>query len=161
DGPALLEFLRRQTPDEAEQLQMKDLILKLGHKSFSVRQKATAALQALGTKAAPLLRQALKDPDREVARRAEQCVEELTHGPDQALSAAAVRLLALRRPAGAVEALLAYFPWAPDEAVTREAQGALAALAVEGGKQHPALLRALEDRDPRRRAAATAALGKD
>jgi hypothetical protein len=160
DGPALLALLRKGIPDEAEQVKMKDLILKLGHKSFSVRQRATAALQEFGAKAAPLLRVARRDPDREVARRAEQCLEKLGQTSDQVLAASAVRLIALRRPAGAAEALLAYVPWAPDETVAREVQGALAALAAEP-EQNSALVLALKDRDPQRRATAEAALGRD
>ena len=161
DGPALLAFLRKRIPVEAEQIQLRDLVLKLGHRSFSVRQRATAGLKRLGLKAAPLLRQAARDPDQEVARRARQCLEALADNPDVALTAAAVRLLAQRRPPGAAAVLLDYLPWAPDEAVTREAQGALDAIASAAGKVDPVLRRALTDRDPQRRAAAAAALAKD
>ncbi len=159
DGPALLDFLRRQTPDEKEQVRLKDLVIKLGHKSFSVRQRATAALKAAGVKAAALLRDALRDADREVARRAEQCLEHINQ--EQTLAASVVRLVALRRPAGAAEVLLDYAPWAPDETVTREVKGALAAVAGAPDKQDPVLVKALKDRDAKRRAFAEAALGKD
>jgi hypothetical protein len=161
DGPALLAFLRKRIPAEDDQVKIKDLVIKLGHRSFSVRQKATAELKQLGLKAAPLLRQAARDGDGEVKRRAEQCLQELVGGPDQALTAAVARLIALRRPAGAAEVLLPYVPWAPNEAVAREVQGALAEIADAGGKQDPVLVRALKDRDPQRRAAAAAALGQD
>jgi hypothetical protein len=160
DSKGLVEFLRRQTPDAAEQGRLKDLIVQLGHKSFAVRQKATAALKEAGIKAAPLLRAATRDPDQEVSRRAQQCLEHVTQ-THPALSAAAVRLLALRRPAGAAEALLDYYAWAPDEAVQREVQAALAALATAKGKPRAALEQALKDRNPQRRAAALAALGQD
>src|SRR5262249_28757492 len=104
------------------------------------------------------------DPSRgglEVVRRARQCLEQLAGDPDTPLVAATVRLLALRRPPGAVEALLDYSPWAPDEAGAREVRGALAALADEGGKRNAGLPAALKRRDRRRRAAAAAALGQD
>ena len=52
---------------------MRELILKLGHKSFSVRQRATVALQELGAKPAALLRLAARESDLEVSRRATQC----------------------------------------------------------------------------------------
>jgi hypothetical protein len=159
NGPGLLAYLKR-IPDEGEQAKMRDLVLKLGHKSFSVRQRATAALQEFGMKAAPLLRQAARDADLETSRRAAQLLEKLG-GSEKTLSAAAVRLAALRRPPGATEALLAYAPWAPDETVLREVKGALAALAMVDGKPNPVLERALTDRDPQRRAAAAAALGRD
>ncbi|MCI0460735.1 MAG: hypothetical protein L0Z62_27605 [Gemmataceae bacterium] len=161
DGKGLIEFLRRRTPDEAEQVRIKDLIIKLGNRSFAVRQKATAALKECGIKAAGLLREALRNADLEVKRRAQQCLDHVTQGPDTGLSAAAVRLLALSRPAGAVEVLLAYHPCAPDETTQREVQGALAALAQEGGKPNPVLAKALKDPNPQRRAVAAAALGQD
>jgi hypothetical protein len=161
DGPALLAFLRKRIPTESDQVRMKDLVIKLGHRSFGVRQKATAELKKMGLKAAPLLRQAAREGDGEARRRAEQCLQELVSDPDQALTAAVARLIALRRPAGAVEVLLDYVPWAPSEAVTREVQAALAEIADASGKQDPALVRALKDRDPQRRAAAAAALGRD
>jgi hypothetical protein len=161
EGPALVEFLRKRIPTEAEQLKIRDLIVQLGHRSFGVRQRATAELKRLGLRAAPLLRQAARDKDEEVARRARQCLEQLAGDPDTALAAATVRLLALRRPPGAVEALLDYAAWAPEEAVAREVRGALATFAEDGGKGKRALRAALKDRDPQRRAAAVAALGQD
>jgi hypothetical protein len=161
DGPSLLDFLRKRIPAEGDQVKIKDLVIKLGNRSFSVRQKATAELKQMGLKAAPLLRQAARDGDAEMARRAAQCLQELVGGPDQALTAAVARLIALRRPAGAAEVLLDYFPWAPDEAVAREVQGALAEIADAADKQDPVLVRAQKDRDPQRRAAAVAALGQD
>jgi hypothetical protein len=161
DGPALLTFLRRRVPGEAVAMEIRTLILELGHKVFAVRQRATAALIERGAQAAPLLRQALSNPDREVSRRAEQCLEKIDQGPEPALAAAVVRLVALRRPADSAEALMAYLPWAADEAVAREVQAALHAVAVRDGKQDPYLVKALKDADPQRRAAAAAALGQD
>jgi hypothetical protein len=161
EAPALLEFLRKRVPSEEEQLTIRDRIVKLGHRSFGVRQRATAELKQMGLRAAAPLRQAARDKDAEVARRARQCLEQLASDPDLTRAAAAVRLLAVRRPAGAAEALLDYGPWAPDEVVAREVRGALAALVDEGGKRNPALLAALKDRDPWRRGAAAAALGQD
>jgi hypothetical protein len=163
DDKGLVKFLRDRILDDNERVRIKDLIARLGHRAFAERQKAMAALKECGFKAAGLLREALLDPDRdlELTRRAKQCLEHVTQGSDAALSAAAVRLLALRRPAGAVEALLDFYPSAPDEVVQREVQGALAALAQEGGKPHPVLAKALKDPNPQRRAAAAAALGQD
>jgi hypothetical protein len=72
---------------------------------------------------------------------------------------AAIRLLGLRKPEGAAEVLLNYLPSA-DAEVAREARAALFAMAMRHGKPDPVLVRALEDKDARRREAA-AALGKD
>src|SRR5262249_19247301 len=48
-----------------------------------------------------------------------------------------------------------------DEDVQREALAALGELADAGGKPNPVLVKALEDKDPIRRAAAEMVLGKD
>jgi hypothetical protein len=74
--------------------------------------------------------------------------------------AAAIRLIAVRQPAGAAKVLLNCLPGA-DEALAREIRSALYAVALRDGKPEPALVKALEDKDPVRRAAAAAVLGKD
>src|SRR5262249_56817257 len=72
--------------------------------------------------------------------------------------AAAIRLLAERKPAGAAEALLAYLPYAPDEGVAAAVRQALPAVAVRDGKPEPALLKALADSAPLQRLFAGEAL---
>jgi hypothetical protein len=69
--------------------------------------------------------------------------------------------VAVRKPRGAAEVLLAYLPEAADDTVAGEVRAALAAVATVDGKPNPALVQALKDNDPLRRTAATAALGKD
>jgi hypothetical protein len=73
---------------------------------------------------------------------------------------AAVRLLGLRKPAGAAEVLLHYLPGA-DADVAGDVRAALFAVVQTNAKPDPILVRALEDKDPARRSAAAAALGKD
>jgi hypothetical protein len=161
DGPALFDFLHKRTFAPGERQRIDELVKQLGDGAFKVREKASAALQALGLKAAPSLRAALKHGDLELVRRAEKLLAALGQGPELPQTVAVLRLIALRRPAGASEALLGYLPWAPDERVTREVQEALAAVAVQDGKEDPVLVAALKDADPQRRAAAAAALGRD
>jgi hypothetical protein len=157
---ALVAFLRKQTPDPATVKRARALIAQLGDDKFSIREKATTDLIALGAVALPLLKQAARDSDLEVARRAEQCLQQIGEQSNRTTVSAAVHLLALSKPDGAVEALLDYLPSAdPDVAVGIRA--ALLALARRDGKPNPVLVRVLEDRDPVRRAAAAAALGKD
>src|SRR5262249_46884321 len=78
------------------------------------------------------------------------------------LPAAAVRLLALRKPEGAIETLLNYLPFVEDEVVMGEVQSALVTLAShsleQSGKVDKALLAALESRLPLRRAVAAETL---
>jgi hypothetical protein len=158
-GPALLEYLRSQTPDPARLEKARTLIRKLGDETFAVRQKATTDLVALGPVALPLLRAAARDRDPEVSRRAAQCLQEIGEEANKTVVAAAVRLAAVRRPEGAARVLLDLLPGA-GEALAAEIPAALFALA-QTGKPDEALVRALEDGNPARRAAAAAALGKD
>ena len=74
---------------------------------------------------------------------------------------AVVRLLALRQPANAAEVLLGYLTSAPNEATAQEVRGALAAVAVRNGQPDKYLVQSLKDKDPARRAAAAAALGRE
>jgi hypothetical protein len=156
---ALRELLRKQTLSDEARKKIKELIRGLSDTSFRARQKAKESLVALGHTATPLLTQALKDPDPEVAGLAKECLEAIGKGPDPAVTLAAIRLLAMRKPGGAAEALLSYLPSAPVEAVAREVRAALAAVAFQEGKPDPALLEALKDKDPQRQAAAAALVG--
>jgi hypothetical protein len=163
DGPALLDFFRKRTLTDADCEQIRRLIERLGDDDFGVREKARAEVLRLGPKTSPLLRLARNERDAEFARRAEDCLRLLEpdgNNTPLALSAAAVRLLAVRKPAGAVEVLLGYLPFADGEAVVDEIQTTLAAVAVRQGKPEPALLTALTAAAPVRRAVAGAALVK-
>lgn len=157
-GPALLLFIRTRTPDAETLAKVKALIGKLGDDAFKVRERASADLVAVGTIALPLLRQAAKDDDREVARRARECLRRIGEGNSR--MSAAIRLLGLRKPEGTAEVLLNYLPSADPE-VAREARAVLFAVARRDDKPDAVLMRALEDKNPVRRAAASAALGKD
>ncbi len=158
-GAALLDYLRSQVPDAARLEKARALVKKLGDEGFEVREKATAELSAMGPVALPLLRAAAKDSDPEVARRAAQCLQHIGEEANKTAVTAAVRLAAVRRPDGAAAVLLDLLSGA-DETLTAEIKAALFHLA-RAGKPDEALVRALEDRDPTRRTAAAAALGKD
>jgi hypothetical protein len=161
DGPALLEYLKKRTPTPALRDQIRELVRQLSDPAFRVRSKASAELKKLGVEANALLRLAAQDDDREVARRAQECVEHLSRQPEATLVPAALRLIELRKPAGAVPVLLAYLPWAQDEKTADEIWAALAAVAMRDGKADPMLEKALIDTDALVRNAAQAALGKD
>jgi hypothetical protein len=98
-----------------------------------------------------------------VVRRAEQCIAEIER-PGAALPLAAVHVLAARKPAGAIKALIGYAPFAEDGTVEEEVLAALLSLSKNGGqkgqKNDPALLAALADSLPARRAAAAHVLGR-
>jgi hypothetical protein len=154
----LLGFLQRRTLNDVDHERIKTLIRQLGDDSFEVREKASAALVAVGSAAEGLLRDAAGNSDVEVVRRAEECLRALRRGDSAAAPAAAVRLIGRRKPAGAAAVLLGYLPFADNEAVAEELRGALAAVAVRDGKPDPGVVAALADKVPARRAAAAEAL---
>jgi len=157
-GPGLLDFFRRRSAATATAEQLARLIEQLGAAAPGDRDRAGAELVALGPIAVPLLRQAARDPDGGAGSRlANRCLQ-ILETQSTTLSAAAVRLLALRRPEGAVETLLSFLPSAEDESVLVEVQNALAQLAYRHGQPEPVLAQALQDADPLRRAAAIDAL---
>jgi hypothetical protein len=165
DGPGLLTFFRSHSLADADRQRIQGLIRQLGDGDFDVREKASADLVAQGHKALALVRPALKDSDLEVARRATEIVRQLEQtAPNtdagQMLAIAAARLVAVRKPAGAAEALLGYLPFAGREPVLEEIEKALAAVALPEGKVDPALTVAVTAGDAAKRGIAGAALAR-
>ena len=160
NGPALLALIRKHTLTPGEQEKVKETIRRLGDTSYAVREKAMTELVSQGRRILPLLRVALKDSELEVARRAQRCIQRIEEEPANRLPAAALRLLALRKPEGAVETLLAYLPFAQDEEAQEAVAHSLATLGLRGGKVDPAITAALTDKEPARRAAAAMVLSK-
>jgi HEAT repeat protein len=158
DGRALLTLVRKGTPNERDREKTQALIALLGEDDFAVREQASDDLAKLGTVAVPLLQKAVKDPDVEVARRAERCLAQIDQGPNPGVSVTAIRLVALRKPPGAAAALLAYLPFAEEGPGVEEVEEALAALALPDGKPERALVEALRDKLALRREAAAVAL---
>src|SRR5262249_51793622 len=160
DGPALLDFFRKRTLSEADKAKLAGLVRKLGDPSFKMREQASASLLTAGRSALPFLRSAVKDPDLELARRAQQCVQAIESRADAVLSLAAARLLAVRRPPGTVEVILKYLPFADDENLEDDLLATLAAAGMRDGKAESAILASLQDPLPVRRAAAAWIVGR-
>lgn len=158
DGPALLKYVENLTVTASDLTKIKDLCRKLGDESFDEREKATARLIALGSVALPALKDASNDKDLEVVRRADLCIKEIQTNAVRSHPVAAVRLIAQKKPAGAVPVLLGFLPCAEDEAVADEVRSALAAVALKDGKPEPALLAALKDKSPTVRGSAAEVL---
>jgi HEAT repeat protein len=154
DGPGLMKFFRDRTLPEAERAKLAGTVRRLGDEEFEVRQKAFKDLLVAGRAALPFLRQAKKDPDPQIADSAARLLERIESGSDAALTAAAARVLADRKPAGAVPVLLAYLPLADEELVQEAVLDALATIGLRGGKVDPELAAARKDKDPLRRLAA-------
>ncbi len=166
EGAALLDSFRQATPQPDDRRRLSLLVKQLGVSSFRAREKASAELVAFGPRAVPLLREALKDRDPEVVRRARDCLRQLESAEarrgvsETELLLATARLIAVRRPAGAVEVLLAHVPFAAEESVREEISRTLGTVAFREGKPDPALLRALTAPEAPVRASAGAALAR-
>jgi HEAT repeat protein len=159
DGAGLLEFFRARSRLDADRDRLLVLVQQLGAPAAEVRDRAAAELIRQGPVAVPLLRHAVNDLESlEAAAQARRCLQAIEGPSGAALAAAAVRLVALRQPAGAAEVLLAYLPFADDATVAEQVNAALAAVAFPAGKPDPALVKALEDPLPLRRAVAAEAL---
>jgi hypothetical protein len=163
---ALLQFLRQQIISEEEQRKIRELIHRLGDSSFEIREKARDELVAMGSRAAGLLTEALNDSDVEVVRRARDCLKKIGEAKVDSvknidLLSAAVEMLAAGKSNDpvSVDVLLDLAP-AVNDRVLPGLSSALAVLAVHDGKPDPRLEKALDDKNPRRRAIAAAALGR-
>src|SRR5262249_60947701 len=102
----------------------------------------------------PLLNQARKHADGELARRAGLCIQAIEQQTGGGRTVSAVRVLAERKPAGTIEVLLAFLPCAADEAVEDEIRLSLLALGLKDGKAVAELEQALTDTEPTRRGGA-------
>src|SRR5262249_25878379 len=100
DGPAVLAFLRGRTISEADQKKLASLIPLLGDDEFDVRTKAYKDPRVAGRAALPYLKKAVNDPDPEISASARELVSLIDTGSDTALTVAAARVLAARKPAG-------------------------------------------------------------
>ncbi len=158
DGPSLLGMVREHTLTPELRLKIKEQIDRLGDDEYANRQAAAKELFDLGRVALPQLREAITNRDPETIRRARSLIERIEHEPSRNLPSAAVRLLALRKPPGAAEALLAYLPLAEEENLTTDVKKSLVLLARHEGKLDAALVRALADDLPLLRSMAAEAL---
>lgn len=168
DGNQLLDEFRNRTLSEEEHRRARERIDKLKDDSPEVRTKAAEDLICMGPRLASFLRHTIDrreaaSPDRATARlirSARQCLATLEGESATPMPESAPRLLALRRPAGTVEAILAYLPFAESEALSEQLIDVLVSVGFTEGKAAPALVRALEDKQSVRRAAAAVVLCK-
>jgi len=156
----LVEQVRKGTPDEASRIRATELIEELGDDDFTVRERASEALVAMGAVAWPLLQRATKDGDAEVAHRATECLAHLRQDAHAEITPSVVRLIALSKPIGASAALIAYLPFADEGPGVDEVQDALVSIAYRDGRADDALLHALADPLPLRRRVAGTALAR-
>ena len=160
DDKSLIQFLEKHSPTDLDPQNVDGLVRNLGAPSFENREKATKDLLRMGLPALASLREALREPDAEVRRRAEQCVEKIERDATWRLHPPAVRLLVKRKAQGATEALLRFLPYAVGESLQEEIWYGLAALVLKDGAVRPAIIAALKDASPVRRAVAACIVGR-
>jgi HEAT repeat protein len=158
EGPTVLDEFRKRTVPDADREKAQKLIAKLNDDNPAVRDQAEAELLILAHAALPSLRKAMRTTDGKSVDRIRRCLTLLERDAPGPLPTAAARLVGLRKPVGAAEALLAYLPCAEDEMMSGEIQETLARVSLPEGVVDPALLRALEDKLPLRRIVAAEVL---
>jgi hypothetical protein len=159
DGPKLIGYLRQRTLSDADQGKITAIIKRFGADDFDDRVKATEEIEVFGPAALGPLKTAERDPDPEVAYRARLTLKRMEKVPHSAVAAAAVRAIAKLKPDGAAAALIGFLPVADTEVVAEAIRQSLISLAVaKDGKADPAIVAALTDTSPIRRAAAYVAL---
>ncbi len=159
-GEALLGELRKRTLLEEDRATAEKLIQKLGAEEFEVREQASADLKALGPRMRSLLRVATRSADAEIAQRASTLLAGMARDNVVPLPTAVPRLLALRRPAGSAEALLAFLPFNEEAGTVEDIVSALARIARLMPASRKVILAALDDPVPLRRQVAVEALGR-
>src|SRR5262249_18896354 len=114
DGPGLLAYVKKRTLVPAMRTRIAGLIKDLASEEFDEREKASEALVEIGLVARPQLRQATRDRDPEVRRRARRALVAIGPSSDSALLPAAARVLANPQAARALEAPLEFPASLPD-----------------------------------------------
>jgi HEAT repeat protein len=169
-GTDLLAFFRKRTLGQADVARIGPLVKQLGAAGFRARKQAKAELIQLGPPALSELRRLveqfdglkrpLTDSELESRNRAAECVDIIAKNPGPGLPLAALRVLELRKPDGCCQVLLGYLPFADNKEVEEEVMEALLFHGRKDGKADPALLSALKDKHPLRRAGAGYALAR-
>lgn len=157
-GTASLDEFTKRTLTEADREKAEKLIHQLGDDLFDVRQKAKTELKNMGVVVVRMLKTAANDPEFQVSESARAVLQDIEADKAAPLSPVAARIVALRKPPGAAETLLAYLPFCDDDALLADVQAALNAVAYTDGKPAPALVKALGDKAAVRRGAAAEAL---
>ena len=95
-----------------------------------------------------VLRAASRDPNVEVAHRAERCLQAIDQGPETRQIVAAAALLAHQKAPGTIDAVLAYLSCIPDDEMVLEGlRTALVAYTKGVGSVDPLLVKALDDKE--------------
>lgn len=161
DSKSLIEFFKSRTLTDDDRTKLLTTIRRLGHEDFDIREQASEELTKAGLAALPILRAASRDIDVEVSRRVENCLRSINRDQETVRIVAAATLLAHQKADGMVSTLFAYLPCVPDDEVVADGlKSALVMLTKATGKADPLLIKAIEDKDPARRALAVQVIGE-
>jgi hypothetical protein len=160
DGRGVLAFIREHTLSEKALQKLAATVRELGAAEFTQREKASQVLVAAGRPALPFLRPAVHDSDLEIVRRAQRCIEDIQRSSMPVVMTAAAQVLKDRRPPGAAAVLLAYLPCSDEEGMEDIWLDVLRAVGLPEDRPDPALLTALQAKQPRVRAAAAHVFGR-
>jgi HEAT repeat protein len=160
DNESLLGYLRAVSQRAETDRLVESLIQDLGDADFRKRERAQQRLMELGTLAVPRLRENRDNADVEIARRVKACLGEIDRLPLLNVPLIVVRLLVQRGTEGAVPTFIDYLGNTSDQDIEEEIYYGLDALALRDGRVHPALLGALRNSSPARRAVAACILGR-
>ena len=161
----LLQYFKSKTLSVEDQKKFRAMVKSMGNSSYVVREQASLQLIKEGTPVLAFLKEAEFDPNVELSRRARTCLEEIRRTANSGIPIAAARLLARPSqakdysPGAAIRTLLAYIPFADDDAVEEEVLTCLTLLCLREEKLEPDLVKALGDTSPTRRGAAAYILG--
>jgi PQQ-like domain len=158
DDAALLAWFRGVPLSAKERGKVQSLVERLGNGSFATREEAARELLGWGVRSVPLLRQAAHSPDPEVATRARRCLSLSLKQPSPEQLIQTLHRLENSPDPDALPILLNYLPYAGSESVIEAAQAVIAHTGFTGGRPRKALLDALSDSQPEKRAAAGVAL---
>lgn len=161
EGKALLEEFKQRSLSNEDREKVLALIQALGKENEKERETTIVGLVNFGPRAIPLLRKASAESNARVAEGSRICLKQMENVGLPPLPSVAARLLALHRPEGAAETLLAYVPFADSDQLVEAVQLALPDLVVREGKVDPAFVKALEDPILSRRIAAAEALARN
>ncbi|NDE64070.1 MAG: hypothetical protein EB053_06945, partial [Chlamydiae bacterium] len=135
-------WLQSRIPNATNELKAAKLVFDLGNESFEVREQASRELLKLNNLAIFELKKAVKSKDIEVAKRAADCLEQISPYESTTLKTAVIRLLGKSNP----EVVFEYFTKLADtpelDLLTSEA---LLDAFNTATKSNPVLVQKLED----------------
>ena len=148
DGTSLIQFLSRRSEDKIDPAQIKALITKLGDDNFTIREQASASLNAIGIAALADLKTASSNPDVEISRRSKDCIQKIEDGSRKLVVSATIRLLGKKKPEGALQALINYSQYSEIDQTWEDLVQALASTGSNNGTPSKSLIDSIQVKNP-------------